>query len=339
MALRRRFSASSWLPDIRRYGATYFNYVGKPLAYILATPEQDDDADNPLQLAFGNEANPADIRRFECRFGCSVKDSYGSSEGGANITRTANTPKAALGPLTDNVRMLDPDTGAACPPASFDLDGHLTNASAAIGEIVSTTGSAMFEGYYNNAEAERERVHDGLYWSGDLAYRDEDGWVYFAGRGDDWLRVDGENFAATPIEALIVRHPDVVLAAVYAVPDVRVGDQVMACVQLRPGSNLDPAELDAHLKAQPEMGTKWSPRFVRVCPQMPVTPTSKVLKRLLRAERWECPDPVWWRSQPDADLRSLDAADVAPFASNSNGTAEPAPLPSSDRPKNGLGPW
>ena len=59
-----KFSASNFLDDVRRYGATYMNYVGKPLAYILATPERDDDADNPLRVAFGNEANDKDIEEF-----------------------------------------------------------------------------------------------------------------------------------------------------------------------------------------------------------------------------------------------------------------------------------
>ena len=62
--LRRRFSATNFLPDVRRYGVTFFNYVGKPLTYILATPERDDDADNSLRFAFGNEAAPLDIDRF-----------------------------------------------------------------------------------------------------------------------------------------------------------------------------------------------------------------------------------------------------------------------------------
>ena len=311
MALRRRFSASGWLPDVRRYGATYFNYVGKPLAYILATPEQDDDADNPLKVAFGNEANPNDIERFERRFGCQVMDAYGSSEGGAAITRTPGTPKEALGAVTDTVRVFNPAAGAECPPARFDDAGQMLNPDEAIGEIASTAGPAVFEGYYQNEEAEQQRVHSGLYWSGDLAYRDEDGWIYFVGRSDDWLRVDGENFGAAPIEALIARHPDVMLAAVYAVPDPRVGDQVMACVQLRPGSTADAAVLDAHLKAQPELGTKWLPRFLRITAQMPTTATAKVLKRQLRAERWECQDAVWWRPEPAADLRALTAADLA----------------------------
>lgn len=311
MALRRRFSASGWLPDVRRYGATYFNYVGKPLAYILATPEQEDDADNPLEIAFGNEANPNDIERFERRFGCKVMDAYGSSEGGAAITRTPGTPSEALGRVTDTVRVFNPATGTECPPARFDDAGQILNPDEAIGEIASTTGAAMFEGYYQNEEADQQRVHSGLYWSGDLAYRDDDGWIYFAGRSDDWLRVDGENFGAASVEALIARHPDVMLVAVYAVPDPRVGDQVMACVQFRPGATADGRALDAHLRAQPELGTKWLPRFVRITSQMPTTATAKVLKRQLRAERWECPDPVWWRPQPMADLRALTATDLA----------------------------
>src|ERR1700691_5897337 len=73
-----RFSASGFLPDVRRHGVTYFNYVGKPLSYILATPEQPDDADNTLRRVFGNEAAEADITRFADRFGCLVVDSYGS---------------------------------------------------------------------------------------------------------------------------------------------------------------------------------------------------------------------------------------------------------------------
>lgn len=57
MALRRKFSASQFLADVRRYGATYANYVGKPLSYVLATPELPDDADNPLRAVYGNEGS------------------------------------------------------------------------------------------------------------------------------------------------------------------------------------------------------------------------------------------------------------------------------------------
>jgi fatty-acyl-CoA synthase len=135
--------------------------------------------------------------------------------------------------------------------------------------------------------------------------------LWFAGRGDDWLRVDGENFAAAPVERIVSAFPGVVLAAVYAVPAPDVGDDVMAALQLEPGAGFHPAELDAFLARQPDLGTKWSPRYVRVADALPVTATSKILKRELRADRWECADPVWWRPERGAPLRRLSAADAA----------------------------
>ncbi len=306
-----RFSASGFLPDVRRFGATYFNYVGKPLAYVLATPERPDDADNPLVRAFGNEGASVDVERFATRFGCAVTDAYGSTEGGAIVSRTDDTPPGALGRAPEGTVVLDPVTGQECPVARFDAGGRLLNATEAIGELVSKGGGAGFEGYWRNDEAEQARLRDGWYWTGDLAYRDEAGFFYFAGRDHDWLRVDGENFGSAPVERVIERHPDVVLAAVYAVPDPVVGDQVMVTVEWRPGAaGFDPEAFDRFLAEQSDLGTKWGPRFVRVTWSMPVTATSKVLKRALRAERWNCDEPVWWRPGRDAPLRLLTAADV-----------------------------
>ena len=308
-ALRRKFSASGFLPDVRQFGVTYFNYVGKPLSYILATPEQPDDADNPLRLVFGNEAADLDIERFSLRFGVPVIDSYGSTEGGAIVQRTPDMPAGALGRGGEGVTVLDPETGQEPPPARFDADGRLLNPDEAIGELVNRLGAVGFEGYWNNDEANAARVHDGVYWTGDLAYRDEQGFLFFAGRDYDWLRVDGENFAAAPVERILARHPGVVLTAVYAVPDPDVGDRVMAALQLRPGSSFDPDGFAAFLAAQPDLGTKWAPRFVRIAEQLPVTETSKVLKRVLRRERWEGDDPVWWRPDKDAPYRLMSTAD------------------------------
>jgi fatty-acyl-CoA synthase len=310
-ALRRRFSASGFLADVRRYGVTYFNYVGKPLSYILATPERPDDADNTLRLVFGNEGADIDIERFAKRFGCVVIDGYGSTEGGASIVRTPDMPKGSLGPAPPGIAIIDPETGRECPPARFDEQGHLVNPDEAIGEIVNTAGTGMFEGYYKNDEANAARLRNGWYWTGDLGYKDERGYIFFAGRDFDWLRVDGENFAAAPIERILHRHPDVVLAAVYAVPDPEVGDQVMAALQLRPGAEFDPADFAAFLAAQDDLGTKWAPRFVRVSTALPVTETNKIKKRDLRRERWECADPVWWRPEREGPYVKLTPNDVA----------------------------
>jgi fatty-acyl-CoA synthase len=301
VALRRRFSASAFLTDIRRFGATYLNYVGKPLHYALATPEQPDDADNPLRRVFGNEAAEADIAEFGRRFGCVVIDSYGSTEGGASISRVPDLPPGALGRVSADVTVLDRDTGAECPPAEFDRDGALTNVEAAVGEIVNRAGAAGFEGYYKDPESTAARVRGGVFRTGDLGYRDHDGFLYFAGRGDDWLRVDGENFAAAPIARILLRHPDVSLAAVYAVPDEVTGDQVMAALELRAGATLDPAAFASFLAGQRDLGTKWAPRYVRVVERLPMTETSKVVVRQLRTEGINVADELWHR--PGKDLR------------------------------------
>jgi fatty-acyl-CoA synthase len=307
----RRFSASGFLPDVRAAGATYFNYVGKPLAYILATPEQPDDADNPLTRVFGNEGSADDVVRFAARFGVPVTDAYGSTEGGATVARTPDSPPGALGRAPEGTVVLNAETGLECPSARFDAQGRLLNAEEAIGELVSKTGGAGFEGYWHNDEAETARLRQGWYWTGDLAYRDEAGFFYFAGRDHDWLRVDGENFASAPIERILQRHPDVALAVVYAVPDPVVGDQVMAAVQLRPEADrLDPTALAEFLADQSDLGTKWAPRFVRMSRALPLTATNKVIKRQLRAERWNCAEPVLWRPAQGSAYEPLTDADA-----------------------------
>jgi fatty-acyl-CoA synthase len=301
-ALRRKFSASGFLPDVRRHGVTFFNYVGKPLAYILATPERSDDAGSPLERVFGNEAAELDIERFSKRFGCTVTDGYSSTEGGAVVVRTPDMPKGALGMADEHHAALDPETRQECARARFDTEGRLLNPDEAIGELVNRAGGAGFEGYYNNPEAEAARIRDQAYWTGDLVYRDEAGYFYFAGRDLDWLRVDGENFAAAPLERILDRHSDISLCAVYAVPDVEVGDQVMAALELHTDRSFDPAGFADFLANEPDLGTKWAPRYVRVCQRIPVTQTNKILKRQLSRERWECDDPVWRR---DAEGRYL----------------------------------
>ena len=313
VALRPTFSASAFLADVRRYGATYFNYVGRALAYVLATPEQPDDAHNPLRLGFGTEASARDREVFERRFGCRLIESYGSSEGVISMARPPGTPDAALGvpnSPTMDVAVLDPETGAECPRAQLDATGRLLNPEA-VGELVNRAGVGTFEGYYRNEAATAERIRDGVYWTGDLAYRDADGWFYFAGRSSDWLRVDSENFAAAPVETILLRHPDVVMAAVYAVPDPRTGDQVMAALELRDGASFDAAAVAEFLGGQRDLGTKWAPRFVRVVASMPLTGTHKVDKAPLRRDGWRCADPVWWRPGRELAYRPFTPADAA----------------------------
>ena len=279
IALRRKFSASQFIPDVRCFGATYANYVGKPMSYILATPPRADDAENPLRIMYGNEAAPRDIARFAERFGVTVIDGFGSTEGGIAIGRTPDTPEGSLGPLPEDLEILDIETGRPCPPG-------------VIGELVNVTGPGQFRGYYKDPESEAQRMTGGGYHSGDLAYRDEIGFVYFAGRLGDWMRVDGENLGTAPIERVLTRYPGVTEVAVYGIPD-EVGDRVVAALVLPEGTAFDAGDFGRFLAAQDDLGPKQWPSYVRVATTLPRTETFKVIKRQLSAQGLECEDPVF----------------------------------------------
>jgi fatty-acyl-CoA synthase len=220
------------------------------------------------------------------------------------LDRSGGPPRGSVGRLRQGILVVD-SAGVEVPRAHFDSEGRLVNAEQSVGEIVNTLGVGPFEGYYRHDEAMRRTTRNGWYWSGDLAYVDEDGWVFFAGRTSDWLRVDGENFPAGPIEAIVARHPDVMMASVYGVPDAEAGDQVMVALVLREGATFDGKSFAAWLAQQSDLSPKWWPRFVRQCKALPTTPTNKVLTRSLVRERFRSDrvddDPVFVRS-PEHDL-------------------------------------
>jgi fatty-acyl-CoA synthase len=342
LVLRRRFSASGFLDDVRKYHCTYFTYVGRTIAYILAQPPSGDDRNHALRIGFGTEASALDRERFEERFGCRLIEGYGSSESVVVITRTPQTPPNALGvprPGGGDIAVVDPVTMAECARARFGEHGELLNGHDAIGEIVNRSGGGAFEGYYNNAEATSDRIRNGWYFTGDLAYVDEAGFFYFAGRSADWLRVDSENFAAAPVENILHRFPGVVMAAVYAVPDPVTGDQVMAALEMTPGTAFDPDAFARFLAEQRDLGTKWAPRLVRIVDSMPLTANNKVHKPPLRQHAWNTDDPIWWRPagggrpETSTSFRLFAAADRTALEAefDANGRANLLPARSSPR--------
>lgn len=312
IALRERFSASQFMPDVRRYGATFFSTVGRALAYILATPPTPADRSHRVKYGLAPESSPRDMDAFDARFGIVCVSGYGSSENAIIMEPRPGLPKDALGvPQAGlDAAVVDPETGAERDRARFDADGRLLNGAEAIGEIVGRNVVGRFEGYYDNAEAEAERTRDGWYWSGDLGYQDDDGVFYFAGRSGEWLRVDSENFATAPVERILGRFPGASGVAVFAVPDERTADdQVMAALELTAGTTFDPEEFGRFLAEQPDLGTKWAPRYVRIT-TLPVGATNKVDKRPLRRERWYTDDAIYWRPDPDAEYRRFSTEDL-----------------------------
>lgn len=307
VCLTPSFSASGFLPDIRFFGATFFTYVGKALGYLMATPELPDDADNSLVRGFGTEASPDDQNEFRRRFGAELFEGYGSSEGGAAVALAPDAPPTALGrPAHAGVAIVDPESLKDCAPAVFDEHGRVLNPDEAVGEIVDKFGTRTFEGYYRNDEANAERIRNGWYWTGDLGYLDEQGFIYFAGRRGDWIRVDGENTSALTIERVLRRHPDVVAAGVYAVPDPRSGDQVMAAIEVADPAGFDAAAFLAYLTDQDDLGAKGIPRFLRVSKNLPVTGSNKVLKRELQRQRWHTDEVVYrWAGRGTPQYRAM----------------------------------
>ncbi|MGW5381304.1 AMP-binding protein [Nocardia sp. NPDC003963] len=316
VCLTPKFSASGFLPDVRFFGATFFTYVGKALGYLMATPERLDDIDNTLVRGFGTEASPEDRAEFARRFGAELFEGYGSSEGAGSVRSDPAAPAGALGrPAHADIVVVDPETRDECARAVLDGHGRVLNPDQAIGEMVDKGGARRFEGYYKNEAAVAERIRHGWYWTGDLGYIDEAGYIYFAGRKGDWIRVDGENTSALMIERILRRHPKIIATGVYAVPDPRSGDQVMAAIEVADIADFDPVEFAIFLDGQDDLGTKSAPRFVRVSTGLPVTGSNKILKRELQEQLWRGADPVYHRigrgapeyvPLTDADVRALE---------------------------------
>jgi fatty-acyl-CoA synthase len=305
-AMRRRFSASGFLPDIRRFGATFFNYVGRSLAYVLAQPERQEESGNQLRFGFGTEASAQDRAEFSRRYGCPLLESYGSSEGTCYIIAVPGTPDGALGvPQQGFVVEIVNALGEVCPPARLDVGGVLLNPGEAIGEIVSRGAAARFEGYYNNPGASQDRLRDGAFLDRRprLPRRER---LLLVRRAYGGLAARGlGELRGRPLERILSCFPGVTAAAVYPVPDPVTGDQVMAALEF-PGGEFDPGAFGSFLGEQPDLGTKWAPRLVRVTANLPVTATHKVSKPTLRRMLWHGGDPVYERTGARYVLMTAD---------------------------------
>jgi fatty-acyl-CoA synthase len=336
LVVRERFSASRFLPDVLRHGVTFWNYVGEPVHYILAAIAReygDDEARilrevarhprNRLRYALGNGAAAPDIERFERWLGLEeMFELYGSTEAAISTFRRKGDPRGSVGAITDPaVKILD-ERGRECPPAVLDAEGKITNYAEAVGEICRVApDTGLFQGYFDNPEADRVKYRDGVYHSGDLGHvvvRDGARFLFFDGRTDDWIRKDGENFSALQVARLLQEHPDVVLAAAYGVPCPVSDELVMAALKLRPGARFEPQAFFAfceHLVRAGGMDRKWFPDFVRLVDEFEYTQTGKILVRNLKRahfDRRRLPDaPIFWRSRGETTFRPFTAADYA----------------------------
>jgi len=332
VALRERFSATQFTPDVLRHGVTYWNYVGEPVHYVLSALEREygDEAriqaevarhpDNRMRFAVGNGAAPPDIDRFVSYFGLEdMFELYGSTEAAISTFRKMSDPRGSVGEITDDAVQILDERGAPCPPAELDADGKIANYAEAVGEICRVASdTSLFQGYFDNEDANHKKYRDGVYHSGDLGHilvRDGRRFLFFDGRTDDWIRKDGENFSAAQVARLVSEHPDVVLAAAYGVPCAVSDELVMVALKLRPGASLAPQAFFDFCQGQVEHGgmdRKWFPDFVRIVDEFEYTQTQKILVRNLKAAHFH-PERVggarlWFRERGDTTYRTFDRA-------------------------------
>ena len=272
VALGERFSVSGFWDEVRHFGATEFNAIGSMLYMLDGQPAAPRDRDHAVRTVFAVPIPPEVFYRFEQRFGVHLIEGYGLTE----TKNVAYNPYDARRPGS---------FGKPTPTSILTIlgPGDEELPPGRVGEIVDRPRIAniLARGYYRNPEATLAATAD-LWWhTGDLGWRDADGYFYFADRAKDAIRRRGENIASFEVERVILLHPAVLDVAAVAVASDTIEDEVMAVVVPKPGQSIDPAELFAFCDAR--MPYFAVPRFIRFVGDLPRTPNDKVRKVELRA--------------------------------------------------------
>ena len=272
--IAERFSVSRFWDDVRRYGATVFDFMGATLTFLHKQPRRPDDADNPARLGWGVPM-PAFRNDFEQRFGLTLLEGYGSTELGVPVAEslTERGPRGACGRCVPEYRLrIVDDAGRPLPCGE-------------VGEIAAKPADPadrflMMTGYHGMPERNTQAFRDGWFHTGDLGRLDRDGNLYFEGRRKDAIRRRGENISAFEIEQVIEMHPAVLEAAAYGVPSEYTEETVAASVALRDGCSMTEADLVDHCRGR--MARYMIPEHIRFLDALPKTPTGKIEKAKLR---------------------------------------------------------
>jgi long-chain acyl-CoA synthetase len=274
LVLIPRFEADAVLDAIARYRATIFS--GVPTMYyalVQADPAGRDLSSLRVGIS-GGAAIPGEvIRAFEEKFpGVVILEGYGLSETASTTTFNISAEQRKVLSIGKpiwgvEVRVVDED------------DKPLPPGPENIGEIV-IRGHNVMKGYYGNPAATEEAFRGGWFHSGDLAYADEDGYLFVVDRKKDLIIRGGFNVYPREIEEVLFAHPAVAEAAVIGRPDERLGEEVVAIVVLKAGAQAAPDEVIAYCKER--LAAYKYPREVIIVDELPKGPTGKILKRELR---------------------------------------------------------
>jgi len=268
-----KFSASRFWQIISDYQITSFGSVATMLSMLLTTyPEGVPAGLQTEQLRFamcGSAPVPAEtIKRFEETFHCLVIEGYGLSESTCRSTFNPPDENRRAGscglPIGNEMRVVDDDDTEVA-------DGQL-------GEIV-LRGDNVLKGYYKNPEATAVAFRNGWFHTGDIGYRDSEGFYFIVDRKSDMIIRGGENIYPREIDEVLYQHPAVSAAAVVGVPDDLYGEEVAGFVVLRDGGEASERELIEFCKAR--LADYKCPKTIRFVKDIPKGPTGKLLKREL----------------------------------------------------------
>ena len=273
VALGERFSASRFWDEVRAFGATEFNAIGSMLYMLQAQPASDRDRDHSVRAVFAAPAPVEIFYRFEHRFGVRLIEGYGLTE----TKNVAYNPYDARRP------------GSFGKPTEttilsiLGLDGTELGPGET-GEIAyrPTKPNILCYGYFRNPEATLEATR-GLWWhTGDLGFRDVDGYFYFVDRAKDAVRRRGENISSFEIERVLLMHPKILDAAAIAARSDVIEDELMVVCVRKPGEDLSFEELFRYCDLR--MPSFMVPRYYRFVVDLPRTPNNKIRKVELRNE-------------------------------------------------------
>jgi len=278
VALSERFSVSRFWQELAAWGATQFNFIGAMLVLLAKRPPSEEERRHRVRIAYGVPAFDEGLRReLEARFGFRIVFGYGLTESTFGFIEPLDEPRRPLSigkprqhpeGRINEAKIVD-EQGKELPP------GH-------VGEIV-LRNPAVMKGYFKDPELTSEALRDGWLYTGDLGYRDEDGFFYFVDRKKDIIRRRGENISSQEVELVLAQHPKVLQCAVVPVPSELTDEEVKAYVVPLPGEELDPLELFRWCEQR--LASFKVPRFIEIRESLPMTPTGRVAKHLLRQER------------------------------------------------------
>ena len=268
-----RFSASKFWNIISDYQITSFGSVATMLSILLNTyPDGVPEGLKTDQLRFamcGSAPVPAEVmKKFEETFNCPVIEGYGLSESTCRSTFNPPNDQRRAGscglPIGNEMKVVDDDDNEV--------------AEGELGEIV-LRGENILKGYFKNTEATERAFRGGWFHTGDIGYRDKDGFFFIVDRKSDMIIRGGENIYPREIDEVLYQHPAVAAAATIGVPDPLYGEEVAAFVVLKEGIEVTEEDLIAHCKA--ELADYKCPKSIRIVQDIPKGPTGKLLKREL----------------------------------------------------------